>query len=248
MDSDLAIEARDLTINYRRYMKKATTLKDAVVSLFQGSHFQTFTALKNFNIRLKKGGRLGVLGPNGSGKSTLLKAIAGVLPPTEGSIETQGRISPLLELGAGFKLELTGRENVFLNGAIMGLSTQDMEDRLESIVAFADIGDFIDAPLSTYSSGMKARLGFAVATDVDPDILLLDEILAVGDAAFKRKAAQRMEKLLESGRTVVLVTHSMERLKDMCEHAMYLRQGETVCEGSPEEVVQRYLADSEKAS
>lgn len=230
-------------VQYRRYHKKVTTLKDAVVSLFQGSHFDTFWALRGVNLEVFPGERLGVVGPNGSGKSTLLKAIAGILPPTEGTLTTQGRIAPLLGLGGGFKPTLTGRENVYLCGAMMGMKRREIEERFERIVDFAGIGDFIDAPLTTYSNGMKARLGFAVATDVDPDILLLDEVLSVGDEAFRLKATERMKALLDSGRTVVLVSHSMTVVKDVCDRVLYLSRGEQVALGPPGETIERYLAD-----
>lgn len=237
------MQATNLGVQYRRYHKKITTLKEAVVSMFQGAHFDTFWALRDINLEIAKGERIGVVGPNGSGKSTLLKVIAGVLPPTEGSITTQGRLAPLLALGGGFKPTLTGRENVFLSGAIMGLSQREMERRFHGIVDFAGIGDFIDAPLSTYSSGMKARLGFAVATDVDPEILLLDEVLSVGDEAFRAKATQKTKSLIDSGRTVVLVSHGMSVVKELCDRVLYLNKGAQVMLGPAEETVQRYLAD-----
>lgn len=238
-----AIEAKSLSIGYRRYLKKDITLKSAAISLFQGTHFKTFWALENLDLTLKKGERLGIIGPNGAGKSTLLKAIAGVLPPTKGTLKTRGRISPLLELGAGFRDDLTGIENIFLNGAIMGLSPSQMNERLDRIIDFADIGDFVNAPLVTYSSGMRARLGFAVATDVDPDILLLDEVLSVGDVAFQAKAMARMDKLFDSDKTVVVVSHSMEHVRRLCDYVIYLEKGAVAKQGPTEEVIKQYLAD-----
>lgn len=241
----VAIAARGLGVRYRRYLKKITTLKEAVISMFQGTHYQSFWALRGVDFTLARGERLGVIGPNGSGKSTLLKAIAGVLPPSEGEIATHGRIAPLLELGGGFRPNLTGRENVFLNGAIMGCPQREMEEKFDRIVEFAGIGDFIDAPLNTYSSGMRARLGFAVATDVDPDILLLDEILSVGDAEFHHQAVARTQAFFESGKTVVLVSHNMGHIGNLCDRAIYLRKGQIVRDGPAPSVIEAYLADAQ---
>lgn len=239
---NIAIEIQNLGIRYRRYLKKITTLKEAVVSMFQGSHYESYWALRNFNLKLNQGERLGVIGPNGSGKSTLLKTIAGILPPTEGTVATTGRIAPLLELGSGFKSELTGRENVFLNGVILGLSQAEIEAKYDSIVEFAEIGDFMDAPIQTYSSGMRARLGFAIATDVDPEILLLDEILSVGDAAFQTKAMARADAFFKAGRTVILVSHNMEQIRRLCDRAIYMHGGSVVVDGPTDQVINTYLA------
>jgi len=238
---DIAIEVRHLGVCYRRYLKKITTLKEAFVSMFQGSHFESFWALRDFNLTVARGERVGVIGPNGSGKSTLLKVIAGVLPPTEGQVVTSGRIAPLLELGSGFKNDLTGRENIFLNGAILGLPPAQMKERFERIVTFSGIGDFINAPLSTYSSGMRTRLGFAVATDVDADILLLDEILSVGDAAFQEKALRRIEDLLSQGVTVILVSHDIGQIRRICSRAVYIEKGRIKMSGDVTTVTEGYL-------
>ena len=238
-----AIEATGLGIRYRRYREKVVTLKDAALGLFRRNKFEEFWALRGLDLRVRKGDSLGVIGPNGSGKSTLLKAIAGVLPPSEGSLRCQGRIAPMIELGAGFNDELTGRENIFLNGAIMGLSRKQIDERVERMIEFAEIGDFIDVPLRNYSSGMKARLGFAVTSDVDADILLLDEVFSVGDEAFKQKSAARMEAFFRSHRTVITVTHSLETVQRLCNRAIYLRAGRIVAEGEPAMVVERYRAD-----
>ncbi len=240
----IAIEAHGLSIRYRRYFRKNLTLKDSVMNLFRGNRFEEYWALRGLSFTVAKGTRLGVIGRNGAGKSTLLRAIAGVLTPGEGTIRTYGRISPLLELGAGFRDELTGRENVFFNGAIMGLSRRDMSTRFDRIVEFADIGDFIDAPLSTYSSGMKARLGFAVATDIDPEILLLDEVLSVGDQNFRSKANDRMGEFFKQGKTVVLVSHSMEQIKKLCDDVIYIDQGQVVSRGDPEDVICKYIENA----
>ena len=237
------IELRGLGIRYRRYTRKVTTLKEAAVSLFRGSQFDAYWAIRGLDLEVRQGESVGIIGPNGSGKSTLLKAICGVLPPCEGTVRTSGRIAPLLELGGGFSSELTGRENIFLNGAIMGCKRSEMKERLESIIAFADIGDFIDAPISTYSSGMRARLGFAVATDVDPDILLLDEVFAVGDASFSAKAMARTESFFRSQRTVITVSHSLPMIQRLCTRVIYLRAGRVLRDGAPAEVIQHYEQD-----
>jgi len=244
---DSAIEAVDLGIRYRRYREKVVTLKDVAVNMFRQSKYEEFWAVRGVNLRVAKGDSLGVVGPNGSGKSTLLKAIAGVLPPSEGSIRCDGRIAPMIELGAGFNEELTGRENIFLNGAIMGLSRDQVEERIDRIIDFAGIGDFIDVPLRNYSSGMKARLGFAVTSDVDADTLLLDEVFSVGDEVFKQKSAARIEQFFLSHRTVVTVTHSLETVQRLCNRAIYINRGRIVAEGAPADVVAAYRADVQRA-
>ena len=240
--NDAAISARGLGICYRRYLTRVSTLKEAVVSMFKGNTYEQFWALRNLDLTLNKGDRLGVVGPNGSGKTTLLKAIAGVLPPSEGKLAVNGRVVPLLGLGAGFKADLTGRENVILNGAIMGVSPQEMRRRFDGIVEFSGVGDFIDAPLSTYSSGMRARLGFAVATDVDAELLLIDEVLAVGDAVFKERAMRRIEKLFGQGTTVVFVSHAIAQVRRLCNRAIYLDEGKVVARGTVEEATDEYMA------
>jgi len=236
-----AVEVKDLSIHYRRYLSKHTSLKDAALNLFRGTQFQTFEVLKQLNLTIGRGEILGIIGRNGAGKSTLLKAIAGILPPAEGSIIARGTLAPLLELGGGFRAELTGRENIFFNGAIMGLKRPQIEARVESIVDFAELGDFIDSPLSTYSSGMRARLGFAVATDIDPDILLIDEVFAVGDEKFRRKAQERIESFFKADKAVVIVSHSMELLRQYCSRAAWLEQGVIKADGDAHEIIAQYL-------
>ena len=191
---------------------------------------------------------MGVIGPNGAGKSTLLKALAGVLPPSEGQLRVDGKVAPLIELGGGFNMELTGRENLYLNGAIMGRSKAETATRLEAISEFADIGDFLDTPMRSYSSGMRARLGFAAATDINPDILLLDEIFSVGDEAFRKKATARMENFFQEKKTVVLVSHSMPLIERYATRVLYLRGGTVEAFGDPQEVIEQYLADVDKKS
>ncbi|MFC1610891.1 ABC transporter ATP-binding protein [Myxococcota bacterium] len=240
---NLAIEAIGLGIRYRRYRDKTVTLKDAALRLFRGAQFEEFWALRNVDLQVPKGQSLGIIGPNGSGKSTLLKAIAGVLPPSEGTMQANGRIAPMIELGAGFNDELTGRENIYLNGAIMGLTRKEIDKRVVRMIAFAEIDDFIDVPLRNYSSGMKARLGFAVTSDVDADLLLLDEIFSVGDEAFRQKSTDRMEAFFESNRTIITVSHSLQLVQRLCTRAIYLRSGHIVSDGPPDEVIEAYRAE-----
>ena len=190
--------------------------------------------------RSTKGETVGIIGPNGAGKSTLLKVIARVIRPTRGRVRLRGRVAPLLELGAGFDYEMTGRENVFLNGAVLGFSRKDMARRLDRIVAFSGIGEFIDAPVRTYSSGMVARLGFAVATDVRPEVLIIDEVLAVGDTEFQRKSAARIREFRESGSTILVVSHSPASIKALCSRALWLEHGAIRLMGPVDEIVDQY--------
>lgn len=236
----LAIKAVELGIRYRRYLKKDWTLKDSFLNAFRGTKYESFWAVRGASFEIGVGESVGVIGANGAGKSTLLKAIAGVLPPSEGSISVNGRVAPLLELGAGFRGDLTGRENVYFNGAVMGLNKRDVAKRIERIIEFADIGDFIDAPLQTYSSGMKGRLGFAVATEVDADILVIDETLSTGDEAFKRKAMARTRTFFETNKTVLLVSHSAQQIRELCPNSIYLKQGELISSGPTDEILKHY--------
>ena len=201
-----------------------------------------FWALQDFSVEADRGTTLGVLGRNGSGKSTLLQVLAGILLPTRGSCRVEGKVAALLELGAGFNPEFTGRENVFVNGAILGLQHRDIEERLDGILEFAEIGEFVDQPVKTYSSGMFMRLAFAVAVHVDPEILLVDEALAVGDMVFQHRCIHRMRQLRDSGKTIVFVTHDLHAVTSFCDRAVLLEDGRKVVEGSPETVVQRYQA------
>lgn len=187
--------------------------------------FQEFWALKNITFELEKGDSLGIVGLNGSGKSTLLKLIAGVLKPTTGTVQTFGEIAPLIELGAGFDDDLSAEENIYLNGSILGYSTEYMRERFDSIIEFAELKDFVQVPLKNYSSGMKARLGFAIATMNIPDILILDEVLSVGDFKFQEKSFKRTEEILKSGATVLFVSHSVEQVRKMCNKAIWLEHG-----------------------
>lgn len=245
---EASVVAEDLGIKYRRYLKQSVSLKEAMVGFFKTTDYEAFWALRNVELSLYPGDKVGIIGPNGAGKSTFLKALAGVLPPSEGVLDVRGKVAPLIELGGGFNMELTGRENIYLNGAIMGRSKAETETRIEAISDFADIGDFLDTPMRSYSSGMRARLGFAAATDINPDILLLDEIFSVGDEAFRKKATARMETFFREQKTVVLVSHSMPLIERYSSRVLYLRQGQVVAFGDPKAVIEEYLADVEKKS
>ena len=204
------------------------------------SSFHDFEAVKNASLEVTKGQALGIIGRNGSGKSTLLKIIAGVYRPTSGTVEVNGTLAPLIELGAGFHHELTGRENILLNGLLMGYSKREMLEREQSIIDFADIGEFIDAPVKQYSSGMYMRLAFSVATEVNPQILLVDEILAVGDIGFQEKCFERISKFREAGKTIVMVTHIMANLQRICERAVLIDHGSILVDGTPDEAIALY--------
>jgi ABC-type polysaccharide/polyol phosphate transport system ATPase subunit len=214
--------------------------------MFRRDGVQEFWALRNLDLRVSPGEVLGVIGTNGSGKTTLLKLLAGILTPDEGQVTTRGRISTLLQLGAGFEPELSGRDNIYLNGLVLGLSRSEIGERYEEIVDFAQLGEFIDAPLKTYSSGMQARLGFSVACNVDPDILLVDEILAVGDETFRDKSYNRMLSFKEQGKTILLVSHSLEKVLSFCSRTIWLNQGRIMRDGETEAVVEEYLEFAHK--
>lgn len=220
---------------------KVDNLKEYVIKVLKKEmRYQEFWALKDISFELKKGDRLGILGFNGAGKSTLLKTIAGVLKPTEGSIQTKGRIVPLLELGAGFDKDYTGAENIFLYGAMLGYSKEFLREKYDEIVEFSELGDFINVPIKNYSSGMKARLGFSIATVVEPEILILDEVLSVGDAKFRKKSEKRIKDMFEKGVTVLFVSHSLAQVQNLCNRAILLEKGHLIADGSIEEVSELY--------
>lgn len=240
MSSDIAVSVQGLGKCYHIYEKPRHRLKQA---LFRGRRrfFREFWALKDVSFELRRGDIVGIIGRNGSGKSTLLQLIADTLTPTEGEIALHGRVTALLELGAGFNPEFTGRENVFLNGSIMGLSREQVAARYDEILAFAEIGEFIDQPVKTYSSGMFVRLAFAVAAHLDPDILIVDEALSVGDIRFQRKCFRKLEDLKSRGITILFVTHSTELVVNHCNHALCLERGRVRAIGKPRDVVNAYL-------
>lgn len=245
--SDIAIRVSQLSKRYEIYATPRNRLKQFILpplqSLFgapTGQYFQEFWALKDVSFEVKKGETVGIIGRNGSGKSTLLQMICGTLHPTSGSIQTQGRVAALLELGAGFNPEFTGRENVYMNAAVLGLSNEEIDARFDAIAAFADIGQFIEQPTKTYSSGMMVRLAFAVAINVDPEILIVDEALSVGDELFQRKCFSRIEAIRANGATILFVSHSGSTIVELCDRAILLDGGECLCIGSPKQIVGRY--------
>ncbi len=243
----VAINVTDLGVRYNLRFTRKTTFRQSFTKMFRSpSGESAFWALKGVDLRVVQGGSLAVIGPNGAGKSTLLQVLAGIITPSSGVVEIDGHVSSLLSLGAGFDSELSGLENIRLAGAFMGLDHRDVEDRLPAMVDYADLGEFINAPIKTYSSGMRARLGFAIATSVDPDILLLDEVLSTGDAAFRTKSKARVLELVRQAKAIVLVTHDMSWVTEYCNHAILLEKGQIVAEGEPATVVAVHEEHSEQ--
>jgi ABC-type polysaccharide/polyol phosphate transport system ATPase subunit len=227
---------------YRVILERRDTLREAFVNLFRNSsHFKEFTVLRDFNLLVFPGETVGIIGRNGSGKSTLLKLMAGIFRAANGSIRVRGHVASLIELGAGFHPELTGRENIELNGLLLGLSRQEIERRESGIIEFAELGDFIDAPVKQYSSGMYMRLGFSIAVEVDPDVLLVDEILAVGDAYFREKCLARIAGFRERGKTIVVVSHDTGLIEQLCDRVLWIEGGGIAADGPPREVIALYL-------
>ncbi len=239
--SDIVIDVKNVTMKFKMSDEPLNSLKEVFTTAVKGKlKFNEFLALDDVSFELEKGKTLGLIGKNGAGKSTTLKLISGILKPTSGTIRTQGNIVPMLELGAGFDLELTGKENIYLNGAILGYSKQYLEDKYDEIVDFAEIRDFIDMPIRNYSSGMMARLAFSIASVVQPEILIVDEILAVGDVAFQEKSFNRMKELMSGGATVLFVSHDLEKIEEMCDKVIWLQKGKVVMFGDTEEVCEAY--------
>lgn len=237
--SDIAVSFQNVSKYYKLYGSPKDRLKEALHPLGRKYH-KEFYALKNISFELGKGKILGVIGKNGSGKSTLLKVMSKVLMPNQGVVQVDGSISALIELGAGFNPQFTGLENVFFYGTVLGFSREYMEERLEDILAFADIGEFIHQPIKMYSSGMRARLAFAVATEIDPEILIVDEVLAVGDAIFQRKCYAKIKNMFKDGKTVILVSHNRNAIVGLCEEALLIDSGDLLCSGEAEKVVREY--------
>lgn len=240
--SDYIIDVKNVTVRFNKASENITGLKEYVIKLLKDElMFQEFFALENIDFQVKKGESWGLVGNNGSGKSTLLKLISGILKPYKGTVTVNGSISPLIELGAGFDPELTARENIYLNGALLGYSRKFLNDNFEEIVSFAELQDFIDVPIKNFSSGMAARLGFSIATATKPDILIVDEVLAVGDIGFQMKCKARMEELLSNGTTLLFVSHSIEQVKELCQNAIWIDKGEIKAKGNIQEVSEKYL-------
>lgn len=240
-NNETVVRLEDVGVRYRIASERVATFKEYMIRRFQGKiALGDFWALHHVDLRIHKGEMLGLIGPNGAGKSTLLKLIARVMRPTRGRVWVKGVVAPLLEFGAGFHPDLTGRENIFLNGALLGFTNDEMQEKYDRIVDFAELWDFIDVPIRNYSSGMTARLGFAVATDIEPDILILDEVLSVGDESFQRKSLTRMEQFRDQGATIILVSHNMETILEMCHRSAWLNQGKVMMVGETRQVVAAY--------
>lgn len=235
------IEVKDVSMCFRMSRDRVQSLKEYLVMLAKGKlKYKEFWALKNVSFSVRPGEVLGIIGRNGAGKSTILKVISGILKPTEGSVSVRGNIVPMLELGSGFDYDLTGRENIYLNGAILGYSKKFLDEKYEEIVRFSELGEFIEMPIRNYSSGMMMRLAFSIATVVNPEILIVDEILAVGDEAFQRKSRQRMLELMSGGTTVLFVSHTLEQIRQMCDRVVWLDHGQVKMIGEAKEVCDAY--------
>lgn len=239
------IEAKNISINFRLSRFKSNTLKGKIVSVFNKSNDtrqkQYFWALKDVSFDIKQGDILGVVGTNGSGKSTLLRTIGGIYTPDEGSIKVNGTVSTLLSLGTGFKQELSGRENIILNGVIMGFSKEEITNNTQAIIDFSDLGDFIDEPVKNYSSGMVARLGFSIAVHLKRDIMLIDEILGVGDFKFRKKSQDKMLELMKEGRTFIIVSHNLEYIQQYANKVLWIEKGKMRGIGDAKEIIEAYL-------
>lgn len=241
-NSEYAVQVQNATVRFNMASERIDNLKEYFVKLLQKKlMFQEFFALKNINFQVKKGESWGLIGTNGSGKSTLLKLICGIMKPYKGNVFINGTIAPLIELGAGFDGELTARENIFLNGAVLGHSKRYMQEHFDQIVDFAELWDFLDMPIKNYSSGMSARLGFSIATFVKPDILIVDEVLSVGDWAFQQKCQARMKELLDDGVTLLYVSHDIESVRNLCKKAIWINKSEDRMSGDVNEVCDAYL-------
>lgn len=242
MEQEYVVDIDKLTIRFNLASEKISDLKEYFVKLMKRElMFQEFLALQDVTLKVKRGESWGLIGVNGSGKSTLLKAACGILRPYKGSIEINGSIAPLIELGAGFDYNMTARENIFLNGTVLGHSRKFMQEHFDEIVDFAELHQFLDVPIKNFSSGMQARLGFAIATMVRPDILVVDEILSVGDYQFQQKCYQRMQEMLDGGTTLLYVSHDINSVKNLCDHAIWLEKGHVRKSGLVDEVCDEYM-------
>jgi lipopolysaccharide transport system ATP-binding protein len=250
VENDIAINVSGVSKRYSIGVKKDDSLRTSLTSLFKGSgsSSEDFWALNNLSFKIKKGDVVGVVGRNGAGKSTLLKILSQITRPTEGKIEIAGRIASLLEVGTGFHPELTGRENIYLNGTILGMSRKEVKAKFDEIVEFSGVQKFIDTPVKHYSSGMYVRLAFAVAAHLEPEILIIDEVLAVGDAEFQEKCLGKMKDVSTQGRTVLFVSHNMAAIQSLCTTGIFLQHGELIAHGPIEQIINSYLASKSDAS
>ena len=243
MNSENAVELRNVEMHFNMSKEKLENLKEYFIKLVTRKlMYEDFVALDNISFDIKKGDVFGIIGLNGSGKSTTLKVISGILSPTRGTVETNGTIAPLIELGAGFDLELTARENIYLNGSVLGYSKKFMDEKFNDIVEFSEMQDFLDTPMKNYSSGMVARIGFAIATVTKPDILIVDEILAVGDFHFQEKCEKRINGMINDDTTVIIVSHSIDQIERLCKHCVWLEKGKIKMIGDTQEVCAAYKA------
>ena len=242
--TDIAIEVKDMTKTFKLYSDKPNTLKEKIVRGWK-SKPEIRTVLKNINLEIKKGETVALIGVNGSGKSTLLKLMTKIIYPNKGKVNTYGKLTSLLELGAGFHPDFTGRENIYFNASIFGLTKEEIDKKLDDIIEFSELGEYIDSPIRTYSSGMYMRLAFSVAINVEADILLIDEILAVGDQHFQDKCFAKLEELANSDITIVIVSHSLGPIKKLCKRAIWINNGEVAMDGNSEKVIDTYLKECE---
>lgn len=241
MDIENAVELKNIEMHFNMSKEKLESLKEYFLRLAAKKlMFEDFIALNNISFNIKKGDVFGIVGLNGSGKSTMLKVISGILTPTKGTVETAGTIAPLIELGAGFDMDLTARENIYLNGSVLGYSKKFMDEKFDEIVEFSEMHDFLDTPMKNYSSGMVARIGFAIATITKPDILIVDEILAVGDFHFQEKCEKRISQMINDDTTVIIVSHSIEQIERLCKHCAWLEKGHLKMIGDMQEVCDAY--------
>ena len=240
-DNEIAIKVDHVYKSFNIYYDRANTLKERMLFFARNKRREKREVLKDINLDIRKGETVALIGVNGSGKSTLLKLMTRIIFPNKGTIETKGKLTSLLELGAGFHPDFSGRENIYFNSSIFGLTRKEIDSRLDQIIEFSELKDFIDNPVRTYSSGMYMRLAFSVAINVDADILLIDEILSVGDQHFQEKCFEKMRELKEEGKTMVFVTHSMESVKNLCDRAVWLYDGQVRMDGNTDEVVKEYL-------
>ena len=235
------IELKDVSMRFNMSKERVDSIKEYLIRLAKHQlQFEEFYALKDINLTIKKGEVVGIVGLNGSGKSTMLQVISGILRPSTGTAEVKGSISPLIELGAGFDFDLTARENVFLNGSVLGFSKQMMTEKMDEIIDFAELRDFMDVAIKNYSSGMVARLGFSIATITHPDILIVDEILSVGDFLFQQKCEKRISDMMSGGTTVIIVSHSLEQIERLCNRVVWLSKGNIIMDGPTNEVCEKY--------
>ena len=242
MSDDVVIKLQDVSLKFKLQREKIPSLKEFMIkSLTRKVSYVDFYALKDVNLKIKRGESVGIIGRNGAGKTTLLRIIAGIYKPTSGKVTVKGRIMPIIELGAGFDMELTGRENIFLNGLLLGMTRKEIEEKYDEIVEFSGLGEFINSPMRTYSSGMILRLGFSIATAIDPDIILIDEVFAVGDKEFREKCVKRMKEMRKKGATLLFVSHDMKAIKENCERVILLEEGKIKEDGMVKDTLEGYL-------